>query len=98
MGRNATRPGSQAKTPATGDEGEGGIKAAWDEVEEDADLDALLGEDPCARIRTWREYGGTAPELWASLSEGGRETLCRSMFGDCRAAGEGYFRGEHHAG
>ena len=73
-------------------EGEGGLKAAWDEGEEDADLDALLGEVP-APDPDMAEYWRTAPELWASLSEGGRETLSRSMFGDCQAAGEGYFRG-----
>ena len=78
---------------AAGEEGEGGLKAAWDfEGEEDADLDALLGEQPAPNpdmAEMWR----ADPELWARLSEGGRETLSRSMFGDCRAAGEGYFRG-----
>ncbi len=85
----ARQPGEDA---ATGGEGEGGLKAAWDEGEEDADLDALLGEVP-APDPDMAEYWRTAPELWASLSEGGRETLSRSMFGDCQAAGEGYFRG-----
>jgi len=75
-----------------------GMKAAWDfEGEEDADLDALLGEAPAPNpdmAEMWR----ADPELWARLSEGGRETLSRSMYGDTRAAGEGYFRGGHHAG
>ncbi len=84
----ARQPGEDA---ATGEEGEGGLKAAWDEGEEAADLDALLGEVP-APDPDMAEYWRTAPELWASLSEGGRETLSRTMFGDCRAAGEGYFR------
>ncbi len=71
---------------------EGGMKAAWDfEGEEAGDLDALLGEAP-APDPGMAEYWRTAPELWASLSEGGRETLSRTLFGDCRAAGEGYFR------
>jgi transcriptional regulator with XRE-family HTH domain len=81
-----------------GEDSEGGLKAAWDfEGEEDADLDALLGEQPAPNpdmAEIWR----ADPQAWARLSEGGRETLSRSMFGDCRAAGEGYFRGEHHAG
>ncbi len=76
---------------AAGEEGKGGLKAAWDDIEGDADLDALLGEAP-APDPDMAEYWRTAPELWASLSEGGRETLSRTMFGDCRAAGEGYFR------
>jgi hypothetical protein len=85
----ARQPGEGA---ATGEEGEGGLKAAWDFEDEDADLDALLSEAP-APDPSMANYWRTAPELWASLSEGGRETLSRSMFGDCRAAGEGYFRG-----
>jgi hypothetical protein len=77
---------------AAGEEGEGGLKAAWDDFEEDADLDALLGEQPAPNpdmAEMWRND----PELWARLSQGGRETLSARMFGDCRAAGEGYFRG-----
>ena len=65
--------------------------------EEDADLDALLSEAPSLNpdmAEMWR----ADLELWARLSEGGRETLSRTMFGDTRTAGEGYFRGEHHAG
>jgi hypothetical protein len=73
------------------------VPAAWDDFEEDADLDALLGEQP-APNPDMAEMWQADPELWARLSEGGRQTLSRSMFGDCRAAGEGYFRGEHHAG
>jgi transcriptional regulator with XRE-family HTH domain len=77
---------------AAGEAGEGGLKAAcWDDFDEDADLDALLGEQPAPNpdmAEMWR----ADPELWARLSEGGRETLSRSMFGDCRAANEGYFR------
>ncbi len=76
---------------AAGEEGNGGLKAAWDDIEEAADLDALLGEEP-SPDPGMADYWRTAPELWASLSEGGRETLSRTMFGDCRAAGEGYFR------
>jgi transcriptional regulator with XRE-family HTH domain len=76
---------------AAGEEGEGGIKAAWDDFEGDADLDALLSEAPGLNP-DMAEYWRTAPALWASLSEGGRETLSRSMYGDTRAAGEGYFR------
>ena len=75
-----------------GEDSEGGLKAAWDDIEGDADLDALLGETP-APDPDMAEYWRPAPELWASLSEGGRETLSRTMFGDCRAAGEEYFRG-----
>ncbi len=75
------------------EEGEGGLKAAWDDIEDDADLDALLSEPETLNpdmAEMWRDD----PELWARLSEGGRETLSRSMYGDCRAAGAGYFRGE----
>ncbi len=81
---------------AAGEEGEGGLKAAWDDGE-DADLDALLGEQP-APNPDMAEMWQADPELWARLSEGGRETLSRSMFGDCRAAGEGYFRGDNFRG
>jgi transcriptional regulator with XRE-family HTH domain len=72
---------------------ENGVKAAWNfEGEETANLDALLGEAPTLNPGI-ADYWRTAPELWASLSEGGREILSRSMFGDCRAASEEYFRG-----
>jgi hypothetical protein len=84
----ARQPGEDA---ATGEDGEGGLKAAWDDIEEDADLDALLGEETGLNpdmAQMWRDD----PELWARLSEGGRETLSLRMFGDRRAAGEGYFR------
>ena len=57
----ARQPGEDA---ATGGEGEGGLKAAWDEGEEAADLDALLSEAPAPdpdMAEMWR----TAPELWA---------------------------------
>ncbi len=84
----ARQPGEDA---ATGEEDEGGMKAAWDDFEEDADLDALLGEQPAPNpdmAEMWR----ADPELWARLSEGGRETQSRSMYGDTRAAGAGYFR------
>ena len=84
----AQQPGEDT---ATGEPGEGGLKAAWDDFEEDADLDALLGEQPAPNpdmAEMWR----ADPELWARLSEGGRETLSRSMYGDTRAAGAGYFR------
>ena len=85
---------AHAEGTAAGEAGDGGMKAAaWDEDEEDADLDALLGEEPELNpdmAEMWRDD----PELWARLSEGGRETLSRSMFGDTRAAGEGYFRTE----
>ncbi len=84
----ARQPGEDT---ATGEEGKGGLKASWDDIEGDADLDALLGEAP-APDPDMAEYWRTAPDLWVSLSEGGRETLSRTMFGDCRAAGEGYFR------
>jgi len=90
----ARQPGEDT---ATGEEGQDGLKAAWDDIEEAANLDVLLDE-ACAPDPGMADYWRTAPELWASLSEGGRETLSRSMFGDCRAADEGYFRGEHHAG
>ena len=84
----ARRPGEDT---ATGEEGEDGLKAAWDDIEDDAALDALLGEEPGLNpdmAEMWRDD----PELWARLSEGGRETLSQAMFGDCRAAAEGYFR------
>ena len=77
---------------AAGTDGETGIKAAWDDIEGDADLDALLSEEPGLNP-DMAEMWQADPELWARLSQGGRETLSRSMFGDCRAAGEGYFRG-----
>ena len=78
---------------ATGADGEGGMKAAWDDFEEDADadLDALLGEVP-APDPSVADYWRTDPELWGRLSEGGRETLSRTMFGDMRAAAADYFR------
>jgi transcriptional regulator with XRE-family HTH domain len=78
---------------AAGEAGEGGMKASWDDFDEtaSADLDALLGEVP-ALNPDMAEYWRTDPELWARLSEGGRETLSRSMYGDTRAAGEEYFR------
>ena len=84
---------------ATGQEGEGGLKAAWDDIEEatDADLDALLSE-PSAPNPDMAELWRADPQAWERLSQIGRETLSRSMFGDCRAAAEGYFRGGHHAG
>ena len=84
----ARQPGEGA---ADGEAGEGGLKAAWDDFEEDTDLDVLLGEQPAPNpdmAEMWRDD----PELWARLSRGGRETLSQTMFGDCRAAGEGYFR------
>ena len=84
---------------AAGEAGEGGLKAAWDDIEEatDADLDALLSE-PSAPNPDMAELWRADPQAWERLSQIGRETLSRSMFGDCRAAAEGYFRGEHHAG
>jgi transcriptional regulator with XRE-family HTH domain len=78
---------------ATGEDDTGGMKAAWDfEGEEttDADLEALLSEPETLNpdmAEMWRDD----PELWARLSEGGRETLSRSMFGDTRAAAADYF-------
>ena len=84
---------------AAGAAGEGGLKAAWDDIEEatDADLDALLSE-PSAPNPDMAELWRADPQAWERLSQIGRETLSRSMFGDCRAAAEGYFRGGHHAG
>jgi transcriptional regulator with XRE-family HTH domain len=71
---------------------DGGMKAAWDfEAEEDVDLDALLSEEPGLNpdmAEMWRDD----PELWARLSQGGRETLSRRMYGDTRAVSEEYFR------
>ena len=85
----------QARQPSEGtaadETGEGGLKAAWDDIEGDADLDALLGEQP-APNPDMAEMWQADPELWASLSEGGRETLSRSMFGDTRAAAADFFR------
>jgi transcriptional regulator with XRE-family HTH domain len=84
----ARQPGEDA---ATGKAGEGGLKAAWDDFEETADLDALLSEEPGLNpdmAEMWRDD----PELWARLSQGGRETLSRRMFGDFRAVDESYFR------
>ncbi len=71
-----------------GEAATGGMKAAWDDFEEAADLDALLGEEPGLNPEMWRDD----PELWARLSQGGRETLSRSMFGDMRAASADFFR------
>jgi len=93
---------AQSRQPGEGtaasEAGEGGLKAAWDfEDEEDADLDALLGEEP-APNPDMAELWQADPQAWERLSQIGRETLSRSMFGDCRAAAEGYFRGGHHAG
>jgi transcriptional regulator with XRE-family HTH domain len=85
----ARQPGDST---ATGTDSEPGLKAAWDDFEGDVDLDALLGEEPCLNpdmAEMWRDN----PELWARLSQGGRETLSMRMFGDCRAVGDGYFRG-----
>ena len=76
----AQQPGGDT---ATGAEGKGGLRAARDDIEEGADFDALLGEEPSPDPGI-ADYWRTAPELWASLSEGGRETLSRTMFGDCR--------------
>ena len=92
----ARQPGEDT---ATGQPGEGGLKAAWDDFEEatDADLDALLSE-PAAPNPDMAELWRADPEAWARLRQIGRETLSRSMFGDSRAAGAGYFRGGHHAG
>jgi transcriptional regulator with XRE-family HTH domain len=77
---------------AAGDDGEGGMKAAsWDDFEDGADHGALLCEAPALNpdmAEMWRDD----PELWARLSEGGRETLSRSMYGDMRAVSAGYFR------
>ncbi len=78
---------------AASEDSEGGLKAAWDDFEEDADLDAVLAEEPGLnpdQAEMWRDD----PELWARLSEGGRETLSKRMYGDCRAVNEGYFRNE----
>ncbi len=79
--------------------GEDGLKAAWDDIEEatDADLDALLSE-PSVPNPDMAELWRADPQAWERLSQIGRETLSRSMFGDCRAAAEGYFQSEHHAG
>jgi transcriptional regulator with XRE-family HTH domain len=89
----ARQPGEDA---AIGEAGAGGMKAAaWEDFDEDADanLDALLVEAP-PPDPGMAEYWRTDPELWARLSEGGRETLSRSMFGDLRAVGAGYFQAE----
>lgn len=84
------QPGEGA---AASGEGETGIKAAWDDIEEaaDADLDALPSEEPGLNP-DMAEMWQADPELWARLSQGGRETLSRRMFGDCRAAAAGFFR------
>ena len=72
---------------ATGEDDTGGLKAAWDD---DADLDALLSEpeglDP-DMAEMWRDD----PELWAKLSQSGRETSAARMYGT-RAVSEEYFR------
>ncbi len=84
---------AEGEGTAAGEAGEGGLKAAWDDFEEDADLDALLGEEPGLNpdmAQLWRDD----PELWARLSQGGRETLSQSMYGDARAAAAGHFRAE----
>ena len=65
-GANVTSP-EAGEGRTTGETTEGGVKAAWDEGEEDADLDALLGEAPAPNpdmAEMWR----TDPELWARLS------------------------------
>ena len=93
MGRGAATPPGRGEGTAAGEAGEGGLKAAWDDFEEDADLDALLGEAPGLNpdmAQMWRDD----PELWARLSQGGRETLSQSMYGDARAAAAGHFRAE----
>ena len=55
---------------AAGEAGEGGLKAAWDDIEEatDADLDALLSEDPQRLIQTWRSFGGPIHRLGSGLA------------------------------
>ena len=78
---------------ATGEDSTGGLKAAWDDIEDEetGDLDALLSEEPGLNpdmAEMWRDD----PELWARLSQGGRETLSRRMYGDTRAVSEEYFR------
>jgi DNA-binding XRE family transcriptional regulator len=83
---------SQGEGTAASEDDTGGMKAAWDDFDEtaDADLDALLSEEPGLNpdmAEMWRDD----PELWARLSQGGRETLSRSMFGDLRAVDGGYF-------
>jgi transcriptional regulator with XRE-family HTH domain len=83
------RQPNEGTAPGAG--GDRGLKAAWDDFEEAVDLDALLGEEP-APDPDMADYWRTDPELWARLSEGGRETLSCAMFGDRRAAGAGYFR------
>ena len=77
---------------AAGTDSDDGLKAAWDDFE-DADFDALLDETPGLNpdmAEMWRDD----PELWARLSQGGRETLSQSMYGDARAAAAGHFRAE----
>ena len=94
MGCGAAHTACKAKTQRPVRNGEGGLKAAWDDFEEDADLDALLGEEPGLNpdmAQMWRDD----PELWARLSQGGRETLSQSMYGDARAAAAGHFRAEN---
>ncbi len=76
----------------SGEAAEDGMKAAWDDFDEAADaaLDALLSEPEALNpdmASMWRDD----PELWARLSEGGRETLSQAMFGDCRAAAADFF-------
>jgi hypothetical protein len=76
---------------AAGEDGAGGVTAAWEDIEEAADLEALLSE-PEALNPDMAEMWRDDPDLWARLSQGGRETLSRRMYGDTRAVDEEYFR------
>ena len=67
------QPRQPGEDTAAGEEGEGGLKAAWDDIEEDADLDALLSEPPAPNpdmAELWR----ADPQAWERLSQIGRET------------------------
>jgi transcriptional regulator with XRE-family HTH domain len=74
----------------TGEDGEGGMKAAWDDFAEAADLDAPQAKET-AFDPGMAEYWRTDPGLWDSLSASGRATLSLHMFGH-PYAGEGHFR------
>ena len=66
---------------AEGEDSEGGLKAAWDEGEEDADLDALLSEVPAPNPDMARDVAGRSGAMGAAVSQGGRETLSRRCSG-----------------
>ena len=79
---------------AAGTDGEGGMKAAWDDFEEDANLDALLGEEPGLNpdmAQLWQDD----PELWARLSVSRPRDTEQTHVRGCTRGGRGIFQARH---